>query len=104
MHPQLHTGTDGAGHDLRVGGLFVRTLLRLLVDVPDDGGHHAAGGHPSLRIAAHWPASWLGQPVEVHDVPTRIGKVSWAIRWHGDRPAAAVGCRAARSRRRRRRR
>ncbi|WP_428117693.1 hypothetical protein [Candidatus Poriferisodalis sp.] len=87
MHPQLHTGTDGAGHDLRVGGLFVRTLLRLLADVPDDGGHHAAGGHPSLRIAAHWPASWLGQPVEVHDVPTRIGKVSWAIRWHGERPA-----------------
>ncbi len=37
MHPRLHTGTDGAGHDLRVGGLFVRTLLRLLVDVPDGG-------------------------------------------------------------------
>ena len=86
MDPGLRTGTDGAGHDLRVGGLFVRTLLRLLVDVPDDGTPHEAQT-TGLRLAAHWPAAWLGQPVEVHDVPTRIGKVSWAVRWHGERPA-----------------
>ncbi len=86
MHPQQRTGTDGAGHDLRVGGLFVRTLLRLLVDVPDDGGSNSEE-RPNLRLAAHWPAAWLGQPVEVHDVPTRIGTVSWAVRWHGERPA-----------------
>ena len=85
MHPQLRTGTDGAGHDLRVGGLFVRTLMRLLVDMPDDGAD--TGARPALRLAAHWPTAWLGQPVEVHDVPTRIGKVSWAVRWHGERPA-----------------
>ena len=101
MHPQLRTGTNGTGHDLVVGGLFARTLLRLLVDVPDSGaadsgldivGSSASGGKPSsasasLRLAARWPAAWLGQPVEVHDVPTRIGTVSWAIRWHGERPA-----------------
>ena len=86
VHPQLHTGTNGTGHDLMVGGLFVRTLLRLLVDVPDDGTPYEAQ-MPTLRLAAHWPAAWLGQPVEVHDVPTRIGKVSWAVRWHGERPA-----------------
>ncbi len=86
MHPQLRTGTDGAGQDLRVGGLIVRTLLRLLVDAPDDGGSNSKE-RPKLRIAAHWPAAWLGQPVEVHDVPTRIGTVSWAVRWHGERPA-----------------
>lgn len=86
VHPQLHTGTNGTGHDLMVGGLFVRTLLRLLVDVPDDGTPHAAQT-PTLRLAAYWPAVWLGQPVEIHDVPTRIGKVSWAVRWHGERPA-----------------
>jgi len=90
MHPELRTGTNGTGHDLMVGGLFVRTLLRLLVDVPDNG--EASGGGvgrepPRLRLAAHWPAAWLGQSVEVHDVPTRIGKVSWAVRWHGERPA-----------------
>lgn len=86
MDPQLRTGTDGAGHDLRVGGLFVRALLRLLVDVPDNGMLFEAQ-QSTLRLAAHWPAAWLGQPVEVHDVPTRIGKVSWAVRWHGERPA-----------------
>ena len=95
MHPQLRTGTNGTGHDLVVGGLFVRTLLRLLVDVPDKDLDSsdlpvsgAANDAPaSLRLAAHWPAAWLGQPVEVHDVPTRIGIVSWAVRWHGERPA-----------------
>ena len=90
MHPALRTGTNGTGHDLMVGGLFVRTLLRLLVDVPDDGAASSggAGREPArLRLAAHWPAAWLGQPVEVHQVPTRIGAVSWAVRWHGERPA-----------------
>ena len=90
MHPTLRTGTNGTGHDLMVGGLFVRTLLRLLVDVPDNGaaGSGGAGREPArLRLAAHWPATWLGQPVEVHHVPTRIGPVSWAVRWHGERPA-----------------
>ena len=85
MDPKLGTGTNGTGHDLMVGGLFVRALLRLLVDVPDRGAGSAAP--PALRLAAHWPAAWLGQPVEVHDVPTRIGAVSWAVRWHGERPA-----------------
>ncbi len=90
MHPKLRTGTNGTGHDVMVGGLFVRTLLRLLVDVPDDGmaSSRGAGRKPTrLRLAAHWPETWLGQPVEVHSVPTRIGAVSWAVRWHGERPA-----------------
>ena len=90
MHPGLRTGTNGMGHDLMVGGLFVRTLLRLLVDVPDGGAAsigRAGRASPSLRLAAHWPASWLGQQVEAHSVPTRIGPVSWAVRWHGERPA-----------------
>ena len=90
MHPGLRTGTNGMGHDLMVGGLFVRALLRLLVDVPD-GDAASTGGDgrdaPSLRLAAHWPAGWLGQQVEVHNVPTWIGPVSWAVRWHGERPA-----------------
>ena len=85
MDPDLRTGTNGTGHDLVVGGMFVRSLLRLLVDVPDSGV--AGSGPAALRLAAHWPAAWLGQPVEVHDVPTRIGTVSWAVRWHGERPA-----------------
>lgn len=90
MHPQLRTGTNGTGHDLMAGGLFVRTLMRLLVDVPGSGAASTGGDGrepASLRLAAHWPAAWLGQHIEVHSVPTRIGKVSWAVRWHGERPA-----------------
>jgi hypothetical protein len=34
------------------------------------------------------PDSWLGQSVEVYGVPTAPGStVSYAVRWHGDRPA-----------------
>lgn len=30
---------------------------------------------------------WLGQPVAVHDAPLRAGRCSFAVRWHGPRPA-----------------
>jgi hypothetical protein len=30
---------------------------------------------------------WLGQPIGVHDLPLRAGTLSFAIRWHGARPA-----------------
>lgn len=33
------------------------------------------------------PHAWRGQPVAVHDAPTRRGMVSFAVRWHGARPA-----------------
>jgi hypothetical protein len=33
------------------------------------------------------PAAWYGQPLEVHDAPLADGTVSFAVRWHADRPA-----------------
>jgi hypothetical protein len=33
------------------------------------------------------PSSWFGQPLEVHDAPLPSGSVSFAVRWHGERPA-----------------
>lgn len=33
------------------------------------------------------PAEWYGQSIEVHDAPLENGVVSYAVRWHGDRPA-----------------
>jgi hypothetical protein len=33
------------------------------------------------------PVEWLGQSMAVRDAPTRHGLVSFALRWHGDRPA-----------------
>jgi hypothetical protein len=33
------------------------------------------------------PPAWNGQPIAVHDAPVRRGLVSFAVRWHGPRPA-----------------
>jgi hypothetical protein len=32
-------------------------------------------------------SEWLGQNVAVHDAPLRAGRLSFALRWHGARPA-----------------
>ena len=34
-----------------------------------------------------FPPEWLGRDLAAHGVPTRGGTVSFAIRWHGERPA-----------------
>lgn len=42
---------------------------------------------PTL-LPAGFPAEWLGHPIEVYGVPTGpTSSVSFAIRWHGARPA-----------------
>ena len=71
------SGTAGAGHDLRVGAWFVRSFIRLLMDDTGD----------ELLLALVWPKEWIGIGVEVHSLPSRYGSVSWAVRWHADRPA-----------------
>lgn len=43
--------------------------------------------HDGLALCSHVPEAWLGQGIEVHDAPTAFGELSFAIRWHGDRPA-----------------
>ena len=49
----------------------------------------AAGG---LALATIFPPEWAGQPLEVHDAPTHHGRLSYALRWHGDRPALLWQC------------
>ncbi len=41
----------------------------------------------ALDVAPALPAAWRGQDLELHDAPTRLGRLSYAIRWHGERPA-----------------
>lgn len=78
VHPRLPGGCMGDGHhgwaaaDLLT---FVRNLL-----VREDGEH-------GLALCSLFPDDWLGQGVEVHDAPTHAGTLSYALRWHGDRPA-----------------
>ena len=40
-----------------------------------------------LVLLSVLPDGWLGQGVEVHHAPTHFGDLSYALRWHGERPA-----------------
>lgn len=44
--------------------------------------------HPRrLDLLPGWSPRWYGQALEVHDLPTAAGRLSFALRWHGTRPA-----------------
>ena len=40
-----------------------------------------------VDLLPDFPPEWLGQAVAVHDLPLRAGPLSFAVRWHGARPA-----------------
>jgi hypothetical protein len=40
-----------------------------------------------VSLLGSLPPAWHGQPIAVHDAPTQRGLVSFAVRWHGARPA-----------------
>ena len=65
--------------------MFVRDLLVREVppaEVPGDGGDQDV-----LALSTLVPEGWYGQGWEVHDAPTAFGRISYAVRWHGDRVA-----------------
>ncbi|GIU87089.1 MAG: hypothetical protein KatS3mg009_1604 [Acidimicrobiia bacterium] len=41
----------------------------------------------TVELLPGFRPEWLGQPVAVHDAPLRAGRCSFALRWHGARPA-----------------
>jgi hypothetical protein len=41
----------------------------------------------AIELLPGYPPAWVGQSITVHDAPTRAGSVSFAVRWHGERPA-----------------
>ncbi|MPY92562.1 MAG: hypothetical protein GEV08_05675 [Acidimicrobiia bacterium] len=47
------------------------------------------GGAPDgpLEVLPGWRPQWLGQGLEVHGLPVPGGRLSYAVRWHGERPA-----------------
>jgi hypothetical protein len=64
---------------LAAGGPPLLLALRaLLVSVTGDA---------TVRLLADLPPAWRGQSLDVHDAPTPLGPVSYALRWHGERPA-----------------
>ena len=40
-----------------------------------------------VEVLPGFRSAWLGQSIAVHDAPVRKGRVSFAVRWHGARPA-----------------
>jgi hypothetical protein len=40
-----------------------------------------------LHLLPAYPAAWRGMPLDVRDLPTRLGALSFSVRWHGERPA-----------------
>ena len=78
-HPRTGHGTDGSGHSQAVTAALVLLVRDLLVREP------AAGHAAVLPLVAD---GWRGQPVEVDDAVLSGGVgLSYAVRWHGERPA-----------------
>jgi len=48
---------------------------------------HASGGARELLLLPSPAKEWHGENIAAHDVPTRFGRLSFAVRWHGTRPA-----------------
>ena len=66
------TGDDGL-----VTARFLDAVGRLLLRDGPDG----------VALVPWLPPGWWGRGWEVHGAPTRWGRLSYAVRWHGDRPA-----------------
>lgn len=46
------------------------------------------GGDPQhLALLPSFPGAWMGGDVEIHNAVSTHGRISFAIRWHGARPA-----------------
>ncbi len=66
-----------SGDDLLVPARLLTAVGRMLVDDRPDG----------LALTTWMPPAWWGLGWEVHGVPTRWGRISYAVRWHSGRPA-----------------
>jgi hypothetical protein len=65
---------------------FLQAVRDLLVVERADG---------SVAVLSTLPVDWRGQSLDVRDAPTRAGRVSYSVRWHGARPALLWQCERA---------
>jgi len=65
------------GHDLVAAAALITAVRHALVTERPDG----------LALVPDHPDAWYGGKIELHDAPTTFGRISFAIRWHGTRPA-----------------
>ena len=75
--PSLRATPADAGASARGAAEWLGVLRDALLSVERD----------RVDLLPWFPVEWLGLPVAVHDAPTTRGPVSFALRWHGARPA-----------------
>jgi hypothetical protein len=83
LHPRLGGGSMGDGHHGGAAAAFLGFLRQAVIRETPAG---------PLALLTVFPPEWAGQPLEVHEAPTHLGRVSYALRWHGDRPALLWQC------------
>lgn len=78
----IAAGQDRAAQDLR-------RLDLSPADSPTEGlrAELVADHEDELLIAPGFRPAWRGGSLAVYELPTRFGSLSYAVRWHGSRPA-----------------
>ena len=78
----IAAGQDRAAQD-------VRRLDLSPADAPSEGlrAELVADHEDELLVAPGFRPAWQGGPLAVYGLPTRFGPLSYAVRWHGHRPA-----------------
>ncbi|HEV3225826.1 MAG TPA: hypothetical protein VGZ52_03305, partial [Acidimicrobiales bacterium] len=80
IHPRLPGGCMGDGHHGWAAADFLSLVRNLLV-------REVSASPAALALCSLLPNDWLGRGIEVHDAPTHFGTMSFAVRWHEERPA-----------------
>lgn len=78
----IAAGQDRAAEDFRRLGLGP-------AESPSGGlrAELVADHEDELLVAPGFRPAWQGGPLAVYGLPTRFGSLSYAVRWHGPRPA-----------------
>jgi hypothetical protein len=79
IHPRVGGGCMGDGHHGWAAADFLSFVRSMLVRETNDGR--------GLALCSMLPDTWQGHGLEVRDAPTAFGRLSYALRWHGERPA-----------------
>jgi hypothetical protein len=87
IHPRLAGGCMGDGHHGWAAAELLLFVRDLLVRETSDTAEPPRTRQGQLALASLVPQTWLGRGWEVHGAPTAWGRVSYAVRWHGERPA-----------------
>ena len=72
--------SDERLQDPLASAVFLLALRRALVSQP-------IREIPITALLPDYDSRWFNVPIEVSGMPTRNGKIGYALRWHGNRPA-----------------